>query len=156
MVLLDHLTRGRVVPGVGPGALNSDRHMVVGLVHQNARPRMEESLDVIMRLLMEEEPFTYRSDWFELVDSHRQLRPYSQPHFELMVAYAQRPIGMKLAGKHGITPVSLMSARLPGGFYHNTLKALWEIVVGSGAQYGHEKKRENWGLVQHVCLADSK
>jgi limonene 1,2-monooxygenase len=155
MVLLDHLTRGRVALGVGPGALNSDGHML-GLIHQNARPRMEESLGVIMRLLTEEEPFTYRSDWFELVDAHLQLRPYTQPHFELMVASAQSPIGMKLAGKHGLTPVSLTFARSPGGFYHNTLKDLWEIGVESGAQHGHEMKREDWGLVQHVFLADSK
>jgi limonene 1,2-monooxygenase len=117
---------------------------------------MEESLDVIMRLLTEEEPFTYRSDWFELVDAHLQLRPYSQPHFEIMVASAQSPIGMKLAGKHGATPVSLTFARSPGGFYHNTLKDLWEIGVQSAAEFGREMNRENWGLVQHVFLADSK
>ena len=155
MVLLDHLTMGRVALGVGPGALNSDGHML-GLVHKNARPRMEEALGVIMRLLTEEEPFTYRSDWFELVDAHLQLRPYSDPHFEVMVASAQSPTGMKLAGKHGLTPVSLTFARSPGGFYHNTLSDLWNIGVESGAEYGHEMKRENWGLVQHVFLADSK
>ena len=155
MVLLDHLTRGRTAMGVGPGALNSDGHML-GLPHEQARPRMEESLDVIMRLLTEEEPFTYRSDWFELVDAHLQLRPYSQPHFEIMVASAQSPIGMKLAGKHGATPVSLTFARSPGGFYHNTLKDLWEIGVQSAAEFGREMNRENWGLVQHVFLADSK
>ena len=33
MVLLDHLTRGRTAMGVGPGALNSDGHML-GLVQQ--------------------------------------------------------------------------------------------------------------------------
>ncbi|MDP6425956.1 MAG: LLM class flavin-dependent oxidoreductase, partial [Dehalococcoidia bacterium] len=141
--------------GVGPGALNSDGYML-GLIHENARPRMEESLGVIMRLLTEDEPFTYRSDWFELVDAHLQLRPYTNPHFEIMVASAQSPIGMKLAGKHGLTPVSLTFARSPGGFYHNTLKDLWNIAVESGAEYGHEMKRENWGLVQHVFLADSK
>lgn len=155
MVLLDHLTMGRVALGVGPGALNSDGHML-GLVHKNARPRMEEALGVIMRLLTEEEPFTYRSDWFELVDAHLQLRPYSDPHFEVMVASAQSPTGMKLAGKHGLTPVSLTFARSPGGFYHNTLSDLWNVAVESGAEYGHEMKRENWGLVQHVFLADSK
>jgi len=128
----------------------------LGLVHEKARPRMEESLDVIMRLLTEEEPFTYRSDWFEMVDAHLQLRPFSHPHFEIMVASAQSPIGMKLAGKHGVTPVSLTFARSPGGFYHNTLKDLWEIGVESAAEYGNEMKREDWGLVQHVFLADSK
>jgi limonene 1,2-monooxygenase len=51
MVLLDHLTRGRTALGVGPGALNSDGHML-GIDHQTVRRRMQESLDVIMRLLV--------------------------------------------------------------------------------------------------------
>ena len=59
MVLLDHLTRGRTALGVGPGALNSDGHML-GIDHQTVRRRMEESLDVIMRLLTEREPFRIR------------------------------------------------------------------------------------------------
>ena len=79
MVLLDHLTMGRIALGVGPGALNSDGHML-GLDHATVRPRMEEGLDVIMRLLTEEDPITYHSDWFELNDAHLQLRPYSH-HF---------------------------------------------------------------------------
>jgi len=155
MVLLDHLTRGRVALGVGPGALNSDGHML-GLDHQNVRRRMEESLDVIMRLLTEKEPFSHKTDWFELADAHLHLRPYTQPHFEVAVASAQSPTGMKLAGKHGATPLSLTFARSPGGFYHNTLEDLWNIAVETGAQHGHEMKREDWGLVMHVFLADTR
>lgn len=155
MVLLDHLTRGRIALGVGPGALNSDGHML-GLDHQTVRARMEESLDVIMRLLTEKEPFSHKSDWFELVDGHLQLRPYTQPHFEVAVASAQSPTGMKLAGKHGATPLSLTFARSPGGFYHNSLRDLWNIAEETAAHYGHEMKREKWGLVQHVFLAESR
>lgn len=155
MVLLDHLTKGRIAMGVGPGALNSDGHML-GLDHQTVRARMEESLDAIMALLTSEEPVTMRTDWFELVDAHLQLRPYSRPHFEIAVASAQSPTGMKIAGKHGATPLSLTFARSPGGFYHNTLADLWDIGQESAAHYGHTLKREDWGLVQHVFLADSK
>ena len=155
MVLLDHLTRGRTALGVGPGSLNSDGYML-GIDHQTVRRRMEESLDVIMRLLTEREPFSHSSDWFELVDGHLHLRPYTQPHFEIAVASAQSPSGMKLAGKHGATPLTLTFARSPGGFYHNTLKDLWDIGVETGAEYGHEMKREDWGLVMHVFLAETR
>lgn len=63
---------------------------------------------------------------------------------------------MQLAGKHGATPLTLTFARSPGGFLHNSLKDLWDIGVEAGAQYGHEMKRENWGLVMHVFLAESR
>ena len=156
MVLLDHLTRGRVALGVGPGALHSDGHML-GLDHRKARPRLEESLDIIMRLLTEEKPFTYHSEWFDLVDAHLQLRPYTQPHFEVMVPSSVSPIGMKLAGKHGATPITHASpSTLSSPGKSEPLKDLWAIAEESGSQYGHEMKRENWGLVAKVFLADSK
>src|SRR3970040_1010419 len=50
MVQLDHLTRGRAMLGVGPGALSSDAYMM-GIDPVTQRPRMDESLGAIMRLL---------------------------------------------------------------------------------------------------------
>ena len=50
MVLLDHLTRGRVMFGVGPGALPSDAFMM-GIDPANQRDMMEESLEAILLLL---------------------------------------------------------------------------------------------------------
>ena len=117
---------------------------------------MEESLDAIMRLLTETEPFTHKTDWFELVDAHLQLRPFTQPHFPVAVASAQSPTGMKLAGKHGATPLSLTFARSPGGFYHNTLKDLWNIAEETAAQYGKTMRREEWGLVLHAFVSESR
>ncbi|HEV7720303.1 MAG TPA: LLM class flavin-dependent oxidoreductase, partial [Iamia sp.] len=49
MVLLDHLTRGRVMLGVGPGQLASDAHML-GLDTLRQRAMMEESLEAIVAL----------------------------------------------------------------------------------------------------------
>ena len=50
MVLLDHLTRGRVMFGVGPGALPSDAFMM-GIDPMHQRDMMEESLEAILALL---------------------------------------------------------------------------------------------------------
>ena len=52
MVLLDHLTKGRVMLGVGPGALASDAYMF-GIDPKRQREMMDESLTVIMRLFTE-------------------------------------------------------------------------------------------------------
>ena len=57
MVLLDHLTRGRVMFGVGPGALPSDAFML-GIDPMNQRDMMEESLEAILALLDGGEPVT--------------------------------------------------------------------------------------------------
>src|SRR6267142_5223557 len=46
---LDHMTRGRVMFGAGPGLLPSDAFML-GIPVAKQRERMAESLDVILRL----------------------------------------------------------------------------------------------------------
>jgi len=63
MVLLDHLTRGRVMFGVGPGALPSDAFMM-GIDPMTQRDRMEESLEAILALLDGSELVTRQTDWF--------------------------------------------------------------------------------------------
>ena len=85
MVLLDHLTRGRVMLGVGPGALTTDAYML-GIDPLTQRNRMGESFDIIMRLLTETEPITYESDWFTLNEARLHLQPYTKPHFPVAVA----------------------------------------------------------------------
>ena len=50
MILLDHLTRGRVMFGVGPGSLPTDAEMI-GLEPRLLRPMLEEAVEAIMALL---------------------------------------------------------------------------------------------------------
>src|SRR5690606_4262656 len=87
MVLLHHLTRGRVMLGVGPGALVTDA-LMLGIDPNTQRPRMDEAMGIILRLLTETEPITYKSDWFELREARLHLRPFTHPHMPLAVAAA--------------------------------------------------------------------
>ncbi len=57
IVLLDHLTRGRVMLGVGPGSLPTDSAMI-GLNPTDTRELLDENLDIVMRLLRGDEPVT--------------------------------------------------------------------------------------------------
>ena len=113
MVLLDHMTRGRVMLGVGPGALVSDAYML-GIEPTTQREKMDESLGVIVRLLTETEPISYESSWFELHDALLHLQPYQRPHMPIAVAAAQSPSGPALAGKHGTAMLSVSVPRDPG------------------------------------------
>ena len=153
MVLLDHLTRGRVMMGVGPGALVSDAHML-GIDPPDQRRRMDESLGIIMRLLTETEPVTHESEWFMLREARLHLRPYTQPHFPIAVASAVSPSGMVLAGKHGAAVLSVGVLR-PGSAASN-LREFWEIAEESAAEHGKAMKREDWRLVMPVHLAESR
>ena len=153
MVLLDHLTRGRLMMGVGPGALVSDAYML-GIDLPTQRPRMDEALGIIIRLLTETEPITYEADWFTLKEALLHLRPYTQPHFPIAVAAAQSPSGMVLAGKHGTAVLSLSVLR--GGGVANKLNEFWTIAEETAEKHGHTMDREEWRLVIPAHLAESR
>src|ERR1043165_6647425 len=101
IVLLDHLTRGRVMFGAGPGSLPTDGIMI-GVSQTETRELLEQSLDVIMRLLTTDEPVTFKNHRWDLQDARLHLRPYSNPLFDAAVAAVASPTGAKLAGRHGI------------------------------------------------------
>ncbi len=153
MVLLDHLTRGRVILGVGPGALTSDAYML-GIDPARQREMMDESLDLIIRLFTETEPFTYKSDWFEMQEAMLQLRPYQQPYMPIAVASAQSPAGPRLAGKHGAAVLSLSVPR--DTVRQTSLKELWSIAEETAEAHGQTVCREDWHLVVGCHLAESR
>src|SRR5829696_3955123 len=84
-VLLDHITRGRFMLGMGPGSLPTDAAMVA-LDQSQTRELLAEGTDIIMRLLRSDEPVTFKNDRWDLRDARLHLRPYSNPHFDVAVA----------------------------------------------------------------------
>ena len=153
MVLLDHLTRGRVMLGVGPGALVSDAYML-GIEPTRQRDMMDEALGIIVRLFTETEPITYVSDWFELHDAILHLRPYQRPHMPIAVAATQSPSGMISAGKQGAAVLSISVYTGVAGPVN--LKKQWEVAEETAAKHGKTVRREEWRLVVPLYLAESR
>ena len=130
MVQIDHMTHGRVMLGVGPGALPGDAYMM-GIPHEVQRDRMDEALGIILRLFTESEPITYKCDWFELNEALLQLRPYQKPYMPVAVASVQTGSGVTLAGKHGASVLTITVPRDPSAG-PSPLRELWEIAEESG------------------------
>jgi limonene 1,2-monooxygenase len=151
MVLLDHLTRGRVMLGVGPGALASDAHML-GIEPSEQRDMMEEALEAIIALLTSEEPVTRKTSWFTLQDARLQLRPYTKPHFEIAVAAMVSPSGPRLASRFGCSLLSV-SATTVAGF--SSLGSHWDVMEEQAARLGTTVDRARWRLVGPMHIADS-
>ena len=153
MVQLDHMTRGRVMFGVGPGALPTDAYMM-GIEPTSQRPKMDEALGIILRLFTEDEPITYKSDWFELKEALLQIRPYQVPYMPLAVASIQSPSGVALAGKHGASVLTITVPRDPSEGKAEYSK-LWEIAEESAREHGKIVRREDWRLTVPVHIADT-
>ena len=154
MVQLDHMTHGRVMLGVGPGALPGDAYMM-GIDAKVQRQRMDEGFGMVLRLMTETEPITYKSDWFELKEAMLQLRPYTKPHMPTAVASVQSPAGVALAGKYGSSVLTITVPRDPGAPEAN-LRTLWAIAEESAAEHGQTVSRDDWRLVLPVHLAETR
>lgn len=150
MLLLDQLTRGRVMLGVGPGALPSDAYQLK-LDPTRQRPQMDESLGIIKRLLAGE-TVTHESDWIQLRDARLQMPPYTQPHVPLFVASTLSPSGPTTAGKHGAGVISL-STFMPA---EASIAQQWDLAEQAAAENGQQVDRRNWRLMMPIYIAETR
>lgn len=146
IVQLDHMTKGRVMLGVGPGQLVQDATMI-GLDPLTLRPRVQEALDVIIRLL-KGETVTQKTDWFDLREAVLQMRPYSD--FDIAVVSVISPSGPMVAGKFGTGLISV-AATDPVGV--TKLAGHWEIVERESKAAGHVADRASWRMMGPMHLA---
>jgi limonene 1,2-monooxygenase len=148
IVMLDHLTRGRMMFGVGPGQLTSDATML-GIDTAEQRRMMEESFDVIMRLFGGE-IVSVETDWFTLREGRLQLRPYS--NFDVAVAASISPSGPKIAGRYGVGMISV-AATSPAGF--ENLAGHWKVMEEQARDHGRTVDRSKWRMMGPLHIAES-
>jgi limonene 1,2-monooxygenase len=150
IVQLDHISRGRAMLGVGPGALPSDAAML-GIEPLTQRDQMEEGLGVMLRLLRGE-TVTCDGSWYKLRDAALHVRPL-QREVPVAVASMISPAGMKAAGKHGVGVLSVGSYS-PEGL--TALKTQWSFAESAAKEHGQQVDRSNWRIVMPFHLSDSK
>ncbi len=154
-VLLDHLTRGRVMFGTGPGALPSDAYMM-GIDPVDQRHMQQESLEAILALFRAgpDERITRETDWFMLRDAALHIRPYTWPYPEISTAAMVSPSGPRLAGQLGTSLLSL-SMSVPGGYA--ALDTAWDVVRDQATKAGRpEPDRKGWRVLGIVHVADTR
>ncbi len=151
LMLLDHLTHGRVIGGVGPGSLPTDSAMI-GLTPTDTRELLETNLDIVVRLLAGE-TVSAKTPTHQLENARLQLAPYSDT-IPLAVAAVASPTGARLAGKHGIGLLSIGATLTVEGF--NALSYHWDIVEERAAAFGNQVDRTNWSLVGLFHVAETE
>ena len=151
MVQLDHMTRGRVMFGVGPGALVHDA-LKIGVKAADQRRMMNESLDVIIQLLAGK-TVTEQTDWYNLNSARLQLPCYTQPRMEMAVAASRSPAGALAAGRHGLGLISI-GGTSPEAMQHHA--GNWQLYEETARANGHVPDRKNWRLVTLMHIAETR
>ncbi len=151
-VQLDHLTKGRFLLGLGPGALPSDAAMI-GLDMPKTRELLEDAVGIIHHLVTSEEPINFQNDRWTLCDARLHLRPYSDLAETMTIAAVASPSGPRLAGRYGLGLLSI-GATTAAGF--DVLGLHWDVMEERAANYGVSVSRDKWRLVGLMHLAKTR
>jgi limonene 1,2-monooxygenase len=151
IIQLDHMTRGRIMFGAGPGLLASDA-LMMGIEPEVTRDRLGEGLDVILRLLRGE-TVTETTEWYTLREARTHLRPYTYPHPEACVASAVTPSGGRLAGRYDLGMLCVAAGERAG---FDALDTNWKLACEIAAENGREMDRSRLRCVLSMHLADTR
>jgi limonene 1,2-monooxygenase len=126
----------------------------MGIDPVEQRRMMEESLDAILALLRSEEPVSRQTDWFTMREARLQMRPFTRPHFEVAVAAMVSPSGPRLAGKHGVSLLSL-SMSVAEGFA--AIGQAWGVAEDQAAAAGRPAPdRDDWRVLGIMHIAETR
>lgn len=151
MVQLDHQTRGRIMFGVGPGQLPADAFMI-GIHPRDQRTMMNQSIEAMIDLFAGKS-VTKDGGWFKLDDARLQLLPYQAPRMEMAIACTFTPNGPVIAGKHGL---SMLSVAASTGMGAAALPDHWRICEEVAAENGHAVHRDTWRVVVPIHIAATR
>jgi limonene 1,2-monooxygenase len=151
IVQLDHMTRGRVMFGAGPGLLASDAIMM-GIDPMTQRDRMAESLDAILRLF-NGEAITEKTEWYTMEGARLHLLPYTKPYPEVAVVSAVTPSGGRLAGKYDL---SMICVAATNPFGYDALASNWQIACDMAAEQGRTMDASRLRLVGPMHIAETR
>jgi len=113
---------------------------------------MIEAAEVIVPLLRGE-VVSRTTDWFTLDEARLQLRPCNPEGIELAVASTTSPTGATMAGRLGLSLLSL-AATDPSGF--DALDANWGHFERTSLEHGNPIDRSRWRVVASMHLAETR
>src|ERR1700719_4351374 len=151
IVQLDHMTRGRVMFGAGPGLLASDAIMM-GIDPMTQRDRMAEALDAILRLFRGE-TITEKTDWYTMEGTRLHLLPYTKPYPEVAVVSAVTPSGGRLAGRYDL---SMICVAATNPFGYDALASNWQIACDVAGEHGRQMDPARLRLVGPMHIAETR
>jgi limonene 1,2-monooxygenase len=151
ITLLDHLSRGRVMLGMGPGLLSSDLKMF-GLTSKLSRERIAEEVEIMIGLLHGDEPFSYHGKHYELDDVWVQLRPVQNRLPIALTTSGPASSATTLAAKHDLIMISGNFFATPNAVMGEHFTALAEQSAG----FGHPARRDDWRLATYIYVSESR
>jgi len=114
--LFDHLSKGRLILGIGAGGLVSDWELFDNMDGRSRAITMIESVEAILKFWTENKSYNYKGEFLDISLNNNIvkelgigefIKPYQTPHPEIAISL-KNPNSMtaKLAGEKGWIPIS--------------------------------------------------
>src|ERR1700759_1971249 len=157
--MFDHLSEGRFIFGVSPGALTSDAE-ALGILEQDRNKMFAEAIDVILAIWERDPPYDidFPNNRYKVSTSRTQPldigagwrdKPYQKPRPEIVgTVVAPFSPGVVLMGKPDFHPLSanfLLSKHM---------KSHWENYAKGKAEVGQKAKVADWRVARTIFVAD--
>jgi alkanesulfonate monooxygenase SsuD/methylene tetrahydromethanopterin reductase-like flavin-dependent oxidoreductase (luciferase family) len=157
--MFDHLSEGRFIFGVSPGALASDAE-ALGILEQDRNKMFAEAIDVILAIWERDPPYDidFPDNRFKVSTARTQAleigvgfmgKPYQKPRPEIVgTVVAPFSPGVVLMGKRDFHPLSanfLLSKHL---------RSHWENYSKGKAEAGVKPDVKDWRVARTICVAD--
>ena len=157
--MFDHLSQGRFIFGVSPGALPSDAE-ALGILEQDRNKMFAEAIDVILAIWEGEPPYDidFPNNRFKVSTARTQVphigigwmgKPFQKPRPEIVgTVVAPFSPGVVLMGKRDFHPLSanfLLSKHV---------KSHWENYCKGKAEVGVKPDVADWRVARTICVLD--
>jgi len=154
MLWLDHMTGGRYIAGVAPGAYPSDAQLF--MTGSNNPEMMMEALDIIEAIWTKPGPFTLEGKYWS-VDMPAfnegiqgpHLKPFQSPHPRIaMTGMQAKSPTLETAGSRGYLPMSQQVSAA-------ALRSHWDLYDAAASRAGYSTDRSEWRIMRDFFVADT-
>jgi alkanesulfonate monooxygenase SsuD/methylene tetrahydromethanopterin reductase-like flavin-dependent oxidoreductase (luciferase family) len=154
MIVLDHMTGGRYIAGVAPGAFATDAQLFG--TGRNNQEMMVEAIDIIEAIWTKPAPFTFDGKYWSVDMPAREdgihgqhLQPLQSPHPPIaMTGMQPTSPTLTLAGRRGFIPLSQQVGV-------DALVQHWQTYSAAAIEAGHQPQRSDWHVFRDIFVADT-
>lgn len=155
----DHMSRGRLLFGIGPGGLASDMELFGVLDDAYRSERMMESIDTILKIWKQEPPYRIEGKHWTVAIEQMIIpelgvgtmpKPYQKPHPEIsMTAMSPFSGSVKTAAQMGF---GAMSANFCPEY---VIASHWKKYVEGCEAGGRKPTGHDWRVSRNIVIAAS-
>jgi len=158
IALLDHMSKGRVIMGVGPGGLPTDSE-VFGSLGKNQGEMLAESVGMIHKIWASDPPYNIQGKYWNVkiedaiapkLGFGPMLKPFQQPHPPVVVSIMSP--NSKSAFQAGEKGWGIISANFVQAKW---AKSHWDQYVMGCEKAGRRPDRQNWRVARSILVTNS-